>query len=137
MSVHLNSKYAKRLVAGPGALEEALDAATQECLHAGRPGLDIVCGDISMARPPLAFLFKCASAAPAASSRASALRRSSALLRAALVDPRSCLLRSAALAAACCAAFPRLEQNEPSVVERSHLRCLWEPRRPVRLRLDQ
>ena len=82
MSVHLNSKYAKRLVAGPGALEEALDVAMQECLHAGRLGLDIVCGDINMARSPLSY-FKYASAAPAASSPASALRRSSALLRAA------------------------------------------------------
>jgi hypothetical protein len=53
MSSHPNSKYAKRSVAGPGAVEEALDVATQECLHAGRPGLDIVCGDINMARPPL------------------------------------------------------------------------------------
>ena len=82
MSVHFNSKYARRSVAGPGALGEALDVAMQECLHAGRPGLDIVFGDINMARPPLSY-FKCASAAPAASSRASALRRSSALLRAA------------------------------------------------------
>ena len=53
MSAHLNSKYAKRSVAGPGALEEALDAAMQECLRAGRPVLDIVRGDINMARPPL------------------------------------------------------------------------------------
>ena len=53
MSIHLMCKYAKRVVAGPEALAKALDAATLECLHAGRPGLDIVRGDINMARPPL------------------------------------------------------------------------------------
>ncbi len=53
MSMHLSCKYAKRAVAGAEALGEALDAAMLECLHAGRPGLDIVSGDINMARPPL------------------------------------------------------------------------------------
>ena len=53
MSIHLSCKYAKRVVAGPEALGEALDVAMLECVHAGRLGLDIVCGDINMARPPL------------------------------------------------------------------------------------
>ena len=46
MSIHLSCKYAKRAVAGPEALGEALDATVLECLHASRPGLDIVCGDM-------------------------------------------------------------------------------------------
>ena len=54
MSVHLSSNYAKRSVAGPWALEEALYVAMQECLHAGRLGLGI--GDINMARPPFSSL---------------------------------------------------------------------------------
>ena len=55
MSIHLSCKYAKRVVSGPSTLADALDAAMLECLHAGRPSLDIVCGDINMARPPLSF----------------------------------------------------------------------------------
>ena len=50
MSVHLSSVYAKRPVAGPQALELAVDAAMAACEHARRPSLDIVCGDINMAR---------------------------------------------------------------------------------------
>jgi hypothetical protein len=34
-------------------LAGALDAAVLECLHEGRPGQDIACGDINMARPPV------------------------------------------------------------------------------------
>ena len=56
MSTHLNCKYAKRPVAGPEALQEAVDAAMAECDRAGRLGLDIVRGDINMARPPLSSL---------------------------------------------------------------------------------
>ena len=55
MSIHLSCKYAKRAVAGPEALGEALDATMLECLHAGRLGLDIVRGNINMARPPLSY----------------------------------------------------------------------------------
>ena len=50
MSVHLSSVYAKRPVAGPQALELAVDAAMAACSEARRPSLDIVCGDINMAR---------------------------------------------------------------------------------------
>ena len=50
MSVHLSNVYAKRPVAGPLALELAPDAAMAACKHARRPSLDIVCGDINMAR---------------------------------------------------------------------------------------
>ena len=53
MSVHLNNVHAKKPRAGPLALEEAIDAAIKACQDAGRPSLDIVCGDINMARPPL------------------------------------------------------------------------------------
>ena len=84
-------------MAGPEALGEALDATVLECLHARRLVLDIVCGDISMARPPLSSFNKCpyrASAVPAASSRAAAPRCSVAPL----------LLR----ALACCAVLPSL-----------------------------
>ena len=55
MSNHLICKYAKR-VSGLSTLADALDAATLDCLHAARPSLDIVCGNINMARPPLSFL---------------------------------------------------------------------------------
>ena len=50
MSVHLSNVYAKRPVAGPYALELAVDAAVAACQDARRPGLDIVRGDINMAR---------------------------------------------------------------------------------------
>ena len=40
-------------MSGPSTLAEALDVAMLECLHAGRPSVDIVRGDINMARPPL------------------------------------------------------------------------------------
>jgi hypothetical protein len=82
MSINLSCKHAKR-VSGLSTLADALDAAMLDCLHAGRPSLDIVCGNINMARPPLSLFYKCpsrASAAPAASSRAAAPRCSSAPL---------------------------------------------------------
>ena len=123
MSTHLSCKYAKRAAAGPEALGEALDAAMLECLHAGRLGLDIVRGDINMARPPLSCS-KYMSLSRFGRSSGCFSRRSSALLRCSLVALCSCLLRSVGLAAARCAAFPRLEQIEPSVLERRHLRCL-------------
>ena len=50
LSLHLRNMYAKRAVAGPTALQEAIDAAIHACEDAGRPSLDIVCGDITMAR---------------------------------------------------------------------------------------
>ena len=50
MSLHLSIIYAKRLVAGPHALEVALDAAMAACSEAMRPGLDTVRGDVNMAR---------------------------------------------------------------------------------------
>ena len=77
---HLSCKYAKRVVAGPEALGEALDVTMLECLHAGRPGLDIVCGDINMARPPLSY-FKYTSLSRFGRSSGFFSRRSSALLR--------------------------------------------------------
>ena len=53
MSIHLSCKYAKKPVAGPHALAEALDTAQRRCSELGCPSLDIVRGDINMARPPL------------------------------------------------------------------------------------
>jgi len=53
MSLHLNSVHAKKPVAGPRTLQQAVAAALAACQDAGRPGLDIMCGDINMARPPL------------------------------------------------------------------------------------
>ena len=53
MSFHLSNIDAKRAVAGPTALQEAMDDATHACKkkhNAGLQGLGIVCGDISMAR---------------------------------------------------------------------------------------
>jgi len=54
MSLHLNNVHAKKSVVGPHSLQQAIDAALKACQDAGRPGLDIVCGDINMARPLLA-----------------------------------------------------------------------------------
>ncbi len=68
-------------VSGPHALAEALDAAKQKCLHAGRPGLDVVCGDINMARPPLSSLKKNMSLSRCGRSNGFLSRRSSALIR--------------------------------------------------------
>ena len=104
MSIHLSCKYAKRVVAGPEALGEALDATMLECLHAGRPGLDIVCGDINMARPPLSS-FKYMARSRFGRSSGFFSRRSSALLRAAPLPCRSALLPCCSallLAAQCC-----------------------------------
>ena len=118
MSIHLSCKNAKRVAAGPSALGEALDVAQRKCSEAGRPGLDIVCGDINMARPPLSS-FKYMSLSRFGRSSDFFSRRSSALLpclvapRCSLVAPRSCSLRSVALAVAPCAALPRLEHVEP------------------------
>ena len=117
MSIRLSCKYAKRAVAGREALGEASDATMLECLHAGRLGLDIVCGDINMARPPLSYFKYMSISSRFGRSSGFFSRRSSALLRCSIVAPCSCLLRSVALAVARCAAFPRLEQIEPSVVE--------------------
>jgi len=122
MSINLSCKHAKR-VSGLSTLADALDAAMLDCLHAGRPSLDIVCGNINMAPPPLSCVYKCpsrASAAPAASSRAAAPRCSSAPLL--LCDLACCVVLPSLLSR--CAAFPRLERIEPSVVEGRHLRCL-------------
>ena len=55
MSVHLSNVHAKKPVAGPRALEQAIDAAIKALQDAGRSALDIVCGDINMARPPLSL----------------------------------------------------------------------------------
>ena len=52
MSLHLNSAQAKKPVAGPATLAAVLDEAITGCRVAGRPTMDIVCGDINMARPP-------------------------------------------------------------------------------------
>ena len=123
MSINLSCKHAKR-VSGLSTLADALDAAMLDCLHAGRPSLDIVCGNMNMARLPLSsFLYKCpsrASAAPAASSRAAAPRCSSAPL---LLCALACCVVLPSLLSRC-AAFPRLERIELSVVEGRHLRCL-------------
>ena len=124
MSIHLSCKYAKRVVAGPSAWGEALDVAMLECLHAGRLGLDTVCGDTNMARPPHQFFSKYMSLSRFGRSSGFFSRRSSALLRCSIVAPCSCLLRSVAFAAARYVAFLRFKQIEPSVVERFHLRCL-------------
>ena len=50
LSFHLSRICAKRAVAGPTALQEAMDDAIHTCEKASRPRLDIVCGDINMAR---------------------------------------------------------------------------------------
>ena len=50
MSLRLSNVYAKRPMAGPQALQEAMDAAIKACEDAGRPSLDIACGEINMAR---------------------------------------------------------------------------------------
>ena len=50
MSLHLNNKVAKKTVAGPECIARALDAAVHEISTAGRPSIDIICGDINMAR---------------------------------------------------------------------------------------
>ena len=52
MSVHLCNVHAKKPVAGPSKLAAVLDEAITGCRMAGRPSMDIVCGDINMARPP-------------------------------------------------------------------------------------
>ena len=52
MSLHLNNVQAKKPVAGPSTLAAVLDEAITACRAAGRPTMDIVCGDINMARPP-------------------------------------------------------------------------------------
>ena len=56
MSINLSCKHAKR-ASRLSTLADALDVAMLDCLHAGRPSLDIVCGNINMARPPLSFLY--------------------------------------------------------------------------------
>ena len=53
MSLHLSNAHAKKPVAGPHTLQQAVDAALTACRDAGRPDMDIVCGDANMARPPL------------------------------------------------------------------------------------
>ena len=98
MSIHLACKYAKKPVSGPHALTEALDVAQRQCLEAGRLGLDIVCGGINMARPPLSS-FKYMALSRFGRSSGFFSRRSSALLLCSLVALCFCLLRSAALAA--------------------------------------
>ena len=52
MSVHLNNVHAKKPVAGPSTFAAVLDEAIAGCRVAGRPAMDIVRGDINMARPP-------------------------------------------------------------------------------------
>ena len=52
MSVHLNNVHAKKPVAGPSTFAAVLDEGITGCRMAGRPAMDIVCGDINMARPP-------------------------------------------------------------------------------------
>ena len=50
LSLHLNNAHAKKPVAGPNAIAEIIDTAATACVAAGCPDLDIVCGDINMAR---------------------------------------------------------------------------------------
>jgi len=142
MSIHLSCKYAKKPVAGPHALAEALDTAQRRLSELGSPSLDIVCGDINMARPPLSS-FKYMALSRFGRSSGFFSRRSSAMLRAAPLPCCSALLPCCSallLAAQCCprcAALPRLETVEPSGVERRHFGCLREPRYLASLRLDR
>ena len=105
MSAHLSFKYAKKPASGPHAFAEALDAAQRQCLEAGRPGLDIVCGDINMARPPLSF-FKYMALSRFGRSSGFFSRRSSALLRAAPLPRCSALIP-------CCSALLLAAQRCP------------------------
>ena len=98
MSIHLSCKYAKKPVAGPHALAEASDTAQRRLSELGSPSLDIVCGDINMARPPFSS-FKYMALSRFGRSSGFFSRRSSALLLCSLVALCYCLLRSAALAA--------------------------------------
>ena len=84
MSINLSCKHAKR-VSGLSTLADALGAAMLECLHAGRPSLDIVCGNINMARPPLSLFFLYMSFSRFGRSSGFFSRRSSALLLCSLV----------------------------------------------------
>ena len=142
MSIHRSCKYAKKPVAGPHALAEALDTAQRRLSELGSPSLDIVCGDINMARPPLSS-FKYMALSRFGRSSGFFSRRSSAMLRAAPLPCCSALLPCCSallLAAQCCprcAALPRLETVEPSGVERRHFGCLREPRYLASLRLDR
>ena len=102
--IHFSCKYTKPAVAEHEALGEALVATMLECLHAGRPGLVIVCGDINMARPPLSS-FKYIALSRFGRSSGFFSRRSSALLRAAPLPCCSALLPCCSallLAARCC-----------------------------------
>jgi hypothetical protein len=125
MSIHLCCKYAKKPVAGPHALAEALDTAQRRLSELGSPSLDIVCGDINMARPPLSS-FKYMALSRFGRSSGFFSRRSSAMLRAAPLPCCSALLPCCSallLAAQCCprcAALPRLEN-------RRTLRCGTTP----------
>ena len=104
MSIHLSCKYAKKPVAGPHTLAEALDTAQRRLSELGSPSLDIVCGDINMARPPLSS-FKYMALSRFGRSSGFFSRRSSALLRAAPLPCCSALLPCCSallLAAQCC-----------------------------------
>ena len=142
MSVHLN---AKKPVAGPRALEQAIDAAIKACQDAGRPALDIVCGDINMARLPLSshdnFGRSSGSLKHYASHDNFGRSSGSLLLR---VGPCCSTLRRAALAQRCSSvlhssalhsAAPRLGQIGPRALARRHLRRPRDPRHHARLRL--
>ena len=50
MSLHLNDRVAKKTLAGPQCLGAAIDAAVERVAMRGRPSIDIICGDINMAR---------------------------------------------------------------------------------------
>ena len=47
MSLHLNNIIAKKTVAGPQCLARAIDLALQKIGQAGRPSIDLICGDIN------------------------------------------------------------------------------------------
>ena len=51
-SLHLNNVHAKKPAAGPATIAAVLDEAVVQCRVDGRPGIDIVRGDLNMARPP-------------------------------------------------------------------------------------
>ena len=105
ISIHLSCKYAKKRASGPHALAEASDVAQRNCLEAGRPGLDIVCGDINMARPPLSS-FTYMSLSRFGHSSGFFSRRSASLLRAAPLPRCSALLP-------CCSALLLAAQCSP------------------------
>ena len=56
MSLHLRNIHAKKNKAGPQALRDAITKAKADALEQGRPLMDIICGDINMARPAPGWL---------------------------------------------------------------------------------